>query len=192
MNSTQQQVQRMNKQTLRLSLTNYETFAYSSGSRITVGGWTVRDLEQVLYTDSNFTDKIVGTWQFFRVNNVTVKFVPRYRFPQTSSEDGIVTVLGLSAGKDYGNQKALAVNAPIDTTMELPSSTTFHSFDYRSISLPIADRKWYPVEDDEVNPATRRQYDIWLLYNYLIGQNTVETLGYVLITFDLELKGLLI
>jgi hypothetical protein len=100
--------------------------------------------------------------------------------------------MALSAGKDYTNQSALGINAPIDTTVELPSSTIFHTFRRTSVQIRIADTKWYPVESDEINPHDRRQYDLWLLYNHLTGSSSTGEQGVIVYDFQIEVKGLLI
>lgn len=163
-----------------------------SGTVISVNSTSVRALEQPLYQDVNFIDKIKGAWSFFRLKEIRVRYVPRYKFPPNSSDNGFVCVLGLSSGKDYSNQSALGINAPVDTTVELPSSRVFHTFTGTSINHRIVDTKWYPVESDEINPHDRRQYDLWLLFNHITGTAATTQFGVIIYEYVIEVKGLLI
>lgn len=177
---------------MMVTLTDTESLTLHSGNVVQVGAVTVRALEQVLYNDTSFQDKIVGAWSFFRIKRVRARYVPKYVFPPSTSDDGVLLVTALSAGKDYSNQSVLGINAPIETSVELPSSTIFHSFKGSSQSIHVADTKWYPVQSDEVNSADRRQYDLWLLYNYVTGSASLGELGIIVFDFQIEVKGLLI
>lgn len=173
-------------------MTEEEDLSYTSGNVMQVNGTSVRALETVLYQDTNYKNKVVGTWGFFRLRRVRVTYVPRHRYPPSAGNDGAIIVISPSVGKDYSTTSSLGINAPINDTIELPSAKIFHSFDYQSFSIPVADQKWYPVQDDETTYLNRKQYDLWLLFNYIRGSLSTGVIGSIIFHFDLEVKTLLI